>query len=66
MSRDCKCADPVGHAKAVEGAVFQCLLNAQSDPARYGYWLVKADLLEGKFTTEHGRHYSYFLKVVGE
>ena len=59
MSKECKCGDAIGHALAVESAVFQSLINA-SDPKWEKYWRVHADLLEQKFTTGHGRHYSYF------
>lgn len=62
MSRECKCGDAAGHANAVESAVFQCLMNAASDPVREAHWRGRADVLEQKFTTEHGRHYSYFLE----
>ena len=61
MSRECGCGDAAGHARAVESAVFQSLSNA-SDAAREDYWRAHADKLERKFTTEHGRHYSYFLE----
>lgn len=47
-------------ARAVEDAVFRCLLNASRQPHREEYWRRQADLLEKKFTGEHGRHYSYF------
>ena len=63
MSRQCKCGDERGHARSVETAVFQCLVNAGEDPEREDYWRRKADLLESKFTTEHGRHYSYALEA---
>ena len=46
-------------AKAVESAVFQALVNS-ADPVRERYWINHADMLERKFTNEHGRHYSYF------
>lgn len=61
MSRPCKCGDERGHAKAVESAIFQCLLNAGLRPESEDHWRNKADVLERKFTTEHGRHYSYAL-----
>jgi len=47
-------------ARAVEDAVFQCLLNSSRQPDREDYWRRQADLLEKKFCGEHGRHYSYF------
>jgi len=59
----CKCADALGHARAVESAVFQCLMNAYNDRPREDYWRRKADLLESKFTTDHGRHYSYLTEA---
>lgn len=62
MSKLCKCGDPVGHAKAVESAIMNCLFNARTDTNRgEHYWRKHADMLEQKFTTEHGRHYSRFL-----
>jgi hypothetical protein len=57
----CKCDDAPGHARAVESSIFQCLMNALNDPSRETYWRNKADTLEQKFTTEHGRHYSDFI-----
>jgi len=48
-------------ARAVEGAIWQCLQNAMNHPEREDYWRRQADLLERKFTTECGCHYSYFL-----
>lgn len=60
-ARECKCGDPVGHAKAVESAIFTCLMNAGAAPDREDYWRNHADLLERKFTTWHGRHYSLYL-----
>lgn len=57
----CNCGDQVGHAKAVESAVFASLMNIYHQPEREDYWRNHADLLERKFTTEHGRHYSLFL-----
>lgn len=60
-TKDCNCDDPVGHAKAVESSIFTCLMNAGSDPEREDYWRQHADLLERKFTTGHGKHYSLFL-----
>lgn len=62
MSRECECGDAHSHAKAVESAVFQSLCNA-ADPEREAYWRAHADKLESKFTTEHGRHYSHFLRT---
>lgn len=60
-AKPCKCGMPKEHAKAVESAVFTCLMNASVNPEREDYWRNHADLLEKKFTTEHSRHYSYFL-----
>lgn len=57
----CKCNDPLGHAKAVESGILQSLFNAQLQPDREDYWRHHADLLEQKFTTGHGKHYSLFL-----
>lgn len=61
MSGDCKCNDPTGHAKAVESAVFQSLLNAKAIPDREEHWFRHADKLERKFITAHGRHYGDYL-----
>lgn len=47
-------------ARSVEDAVFQCLLNAQSQPDKEEMWRKQADKLEQKFTTQHGWHYSHF------
>ncbi len=62
----CNCGDPVGHAKAVESAIFQCLMNAGGQAGKSidpeSRWAQHADKLERKFTTDHGRHYSLFLK----
>lgn len=60
-SKDCKCGDPVMHAKVVESGIMMSLSNALSEPDREEYWRKHADLLESKFTTQHGRHYSIFL-----
>lgn len=49
-------------ARAVESAVFSSLLNAERDPDRADYWFNHADKLEGKFKTQHGKHYSEFLR----
>lgn len=57
----CNCGDPVAHARAVEFSVFSSLCSAQREPEREEYWRTHADKLERKFTTAHGRHYSYFL-----
>lgn len=48
-------------ALAVSSAVFQSLRNAAENPIREEYWRKHADMLEHKFTTDYGRHYSYFL-----
>ncbi|QYW02016.1 hypothetical protein PQD74_gp013 [Stenotrophomonas phage Siara] len=64
MAKECKCGDPVGHAKAVESAIMNSLFNAGAFPDREAYWRSHADLLEGKFTTGHGKHYSHFLYKV--
>ena len=58
MAKDCNCADPVGHAKAVESAVFQSVMNAMHNPEREAHWFAHADRLESKFITDHGQHYS--------
>ncbi len=60
-ARECKCGDPISHAKAVESAIMTCLANIYENPDREDYWRSHADLLERKFTTEHGKHYSLFL-----
>lgn len=57
----CKCDDAPGHARAVETAIFQCLMNALRDSSREEFWRRKADMLEQKFATDHGRHYSQCL-----
>ena len=49
-------------AQAVESAVFTSLMNAMHQPERADYWHAHADKLERKFTTQHGTHYSHFLK----
>lgn len=59
---ECKCQDAPGHAKAVEQSIRRSLMNAMNDPTRETYWRAHADKLETKFTTAHGRHYSYFLE----
>lgn len=59
--KDCKCGDPIGHAKAVASAVFCSLMNAMNQPEKEDYWRRHADLLENKFITAHGRHYERFL-----
>jgi hypothetical protein len=48
-------------AQAVESAIFQCLMNAQAGPENEELCRKQADKLESKFTTQHGRHYSYFI-----
>lgn len=48
-------------ARSVESAIFQSLMNAQTDPEKEEYWRSHADKLERKFTTEMGKHYSYFI-----
>lgn len=60
--RMCKCGDALGHAKAVEHAVFRALCNAKVDPEREDYWRNHADKLERKFITEHGSHIYEFTK----
>lgn len=47
-------------ARIVEDAIFSSLLCAQREPEREAYWRAHADKLETKFTTDYGRHYSYF------
>lgn len=58
----CTCKDPGGHAKAVSSAILQCLFNAGLQPDREDYWRNHADLLERKYTTGHGKHYSLMLE----
>lgn len=58
-AKECNCGDERGHAKAVEAAIFQSLMNAYIDASREEYWFAHADKLERKFTTMHGRHYGY-------
>lgn len=65
MSKECNCGSVRSHALAVSSAVFQALLNAQANPDREESWRKHADLLEQKFTTGHGRHYSYFIPPLG-
>lgn len=48
-------------AQAGAGAIWTSLANAKIDSSREEYWRSHADKLEHKFTTEYGRHYSYFL-----
>jgi hypothetical protein len=62
VSKECLCGDAYGHAKAVESSVFQSLCNAFVEAERGQFWRDHADKLERKFTTAHGRHYSYFLE----
>lgn len=50
------------HAKAVSNAIFSCLINAQNNPDDEKKWRSQADKLEQKFTTDYGKHYSYFLE----
>jgi len=50
-------------ARAVADSIFSCLLNAEREPEREGYWRAQADKLEQKFTSEHGRHYSYHVEA---
>lgn len=59
----CKCDDLRGHARAVETGIFQCLMNALKDPEKESFWRNKADMLEQKFMTDHGRHYSDFIST---
>lgn len=65
-SKVCHCGDPLGHAKAVESAIMTALGNAQRNPAREEHWRGHADMLESKFTTGHGRHYSLVLYPTGD
>lgn len=48
-------------ARAVAESVYQALWNALREPERDEYWREYADRMERKFTTEYGRHYSFFL-----
>ena len=50
-------------ARALDETIYRCLLCAMSDPTRDDYWRNHADMLERKFTTKHGRHYSHFLQT---
>ena len=50
-------------AKCVETAVFQCLMNAMNEPENENRWRRQADILEQKFKTDHGHHYTHFLGV---
>lgn len=47
-------------AKAVCKGVFGALLCAMNNKEDEDRWRKHADKLEHKFTTEYGRHYSYF------
>ncbi len=47
-------------ARATASAVFQCLMNASTQPDRENHWRAHADRLERNFTADFGRHYSYF------
>lgn len=64
-SNECKCEDELWHAKAVESSIFQSLMNIYSQPDREDYWRNHADLLERKFTTGHGKHYSLVIEALG-
>ncbi len=48
-------------ARAVENAVFESLLLAERDPDNANKWFRQADLLEQKFKTQHGVHYTAVL-----
>lgn len=48
-------------ARAVESAVIQSLLNAQTHPGDEEKWRKQADKLEQKFSNQFGRHYSFYL-----
>lgn len=52
-------------ARAVEEAVFRCLMNAWNDQANADRWFKQADRLESKFKNEPNnimkKHYSEFL-----
>lgn len=58
MAKQCNCTDVLLHAKATESAVFQCGLNAMANPEQSARWERQADLLEHKFTSDHGVHYA--------
>lgn len=49
-------------ARGLESAILQSLMNASVDPEREDHWRAHADKLERKFTTQHGRHYSHFIR----
>ena len=48
-------------ARALESSIIQCLMNAGLYPDKENFWRQKADDMERKFTTDFGRHYSYFI-----
>lgn len=56
----CKCDNAEMHARAVEEAIFNCLLASGTDEEKEK-WRRRADTLEHKFTTDHGKHYSEFI-----
>ena len=50
-------------ARAIDSSIWECLQNAWShrnDERKANYWFNQANLLEKKFTTKYGKHYSYF------
>jgi hypothetical protein len=51
-------------AKAVEQAVFTCLLNAHNayTEQEQKSWFAQADKLESKFKTDTGKHYTEFTR----
>ncbi|WEU67379.1 hypothetical protein [Xanthomonas phage JGB6] len=56
-------SDALTLARAVESAVFSCLLNAQhatTDEERRK-WESQANKLDSKFKTEFGKHYADFI-----
>lgn len=50
-------------AKVTSDGIWNCLSNINFQPEREAYWRNHADMIESKFKTEFGRHYSYFLEV---
>lgn len=49
-------------ARVLETAIITCMINGSLRPGEEDMWRRRADVLERKFTTEYGRHYSYFIK----
>lgn len=49
-------------AYALSSTIFTCLVNAENRPEEQEKWFSQADKLERKFTTDFGKHYSYYLE----